>query len=59
MGGGWAVDRTAATRVQNHIELIVDLAVAGPSNLLRLAYSLFVTIGPRLIVEEVATHVEP
>jgi hypothetical protein len=48
---GWAVDRTRARRVQNQIELLVDLAVAGPASLLRFAYSLFVTIAPRLITE--------
>jgi hypothetical protein len=59
MGGGWAVDRTRANRVQNHVELIVDLAVAGPSSLLRLAYSLFVTVSFRLIADVEIPHREP
>ena len=44
---GWAVDRTRAIQSANHIQLVVDLAVLGPSALLRLAYSMFVTILPR------------
>jgi hypothetical protein len=45
LGAGWAVDRTRATRSGTKIQLVVDLAVFGPSSrLFRLAYSLFVTI---------------
>ncbi len=55
LGGGWAVDRTWATRVQNDIELNVDLAIKGPASLLRLAYSLFVTVTPRLVIGPVST----
>ena len=55
---GWAVDRARARQSGTQIELLIDLAVAGPSHLLRLAYSLFVMISPRLIVETppIATH---
>jgi hypothetical protein len=47
LAAGWAVDRTQATHVSNQIELAVDLAVLGQSRLMRLAYSVFVTIKPR------------
>jgi len=56
-GVGWAVDRTQAARVGTHIELVVDLAVAGPASLLRLAYSLFVTIAPRLVTKTDVTSI--
>jgi len=42
---GWAVDATSAVLSSKHqILLVADLAVTGAANLLRLAYSLFVTI---------------
>lgn len=46
-GAGWAVDRTQAVHTGKHVDLVADLAVRGPVNLFRLAYSMFVTISPR------------
>jgi hypothetical protein len=45
---GWGVDQTRAVHSGNHINLVADLAVLGPSRLMRLAYSLFVTISPHI-----------
>jgi hypothetical protein len=42
--GGWAVDRTGTAHSGNQVELVVDLAVLGPSSVFRLTYSLFVRI---------------
>jgi hypothetical protein len=50
-GAGWAVDQTRAVRSNFQIQLVVDLAVAGPSKLMRLAYSLFVAISPKTTLE--------
>jgi hypothetical protein len=46
-GAGWAIDGARAEKVQSRIELIVDLAVVGPSILQSLAYSIFVTASTR------------
>ena len=54
--GGWAVDRTRTARSANQIQLLIDLAVAGPSSLLRLAYSLFVTIPARSDPAVISNH---
>ncbi|HEX2686000.1 MAG TPA: hypothetical protein VHN14_05255 [Kofleriaceae bacterium] len=54
--GGWAVDRTGAVRSGNQIQLSIDLAVAGPSTLLRLAYSLLVAIPTRFPSDVISDH---
>jgi hypothetical protein len=43
-GAGWAVDKTEAVYSADGIRLVVDLAVAGPASVMRLAYSVFVAI---------------
>ena len=57
---GWAIDRTRARQSGTQIELLIDVAVAGPSHFLRRAYSLFVMISPSLIQKTefppIATH---
>jgi hypothetical protein len=47
LGAGWAVDRTEARHAGNKIQLVVDLAVLGHSSVMRLAYSVFVTVTPQ------------
>jgi hypothetical protein len=53
---GWAVDRTQTLHSFDQLLLVVDLAVAGPASFFRLAYSLFVTLSPRLVVADNPVH---
>ena len=43
---GWAVDRTQAIHDLNVVRLVVDLAVWGPTTIMRIAYSLFIVTSP-------------
>jgi len=50
LAAGWAVDRTQATRSFKKINLQADLAILGSCREMRLGYSLFVTLKPRLAI---------
>ena len=43
---GWALDRARTTHDLNTVRLSLDLAVCGPLNLIRLAYTVFAVTVP-------------
>jgi hypothetical protein len=42
--GGWAIDHTTTTHSNTQIELVIDMAILGPTSIFRIAYTLFVKI---------------
>jgi hypothetical protein len=54
----WSVERTQVLHDLNTVRLIIDLAVWGPTTLMRLAYSVFVVTMP-LTSANATTHVFP